>query len=102
MGKKRVNYLLNSPGASMNEYNNHFAATTGPFYPLIYDRLLKFNNSSASVIICIAFTITGFIHFTICGAKAQGFEFEGRHYPYFAKSAPGSARFPAGPVCPCK
>ena len=60
----------------------------------------KFNNAQVSVIICIEFTITGFIRFTIGDAKAQGFEFEGRHYPCFAKSAPGSARLPAGPVRP--
>ena len=27
-------------------------------------------------------TITAFIHFTIRGAKAQGFDVEGQHYPY--------------------
>ena len=52
------------------------------------------------IVICIEFTITGFIHFTVCGARAPGFEVEGRHYPYFAKRAPGSARLPAGPVRP--
>ena len=44
------------------------------------DHLSSAMRTLAFIVICIEFTITGFIHFTVCGARAQGFEVEGRHY----------------------